>query len=222
MSAEPRRRAIVAALTVGAAVALLAGCTSGEPAAPTPTTPTTTATSGPAFDDSAPAIDLLLPSQEPVVLNDVELVAAVSAHADEGRLGVASDDVDASEILQPGETIEVPGWGVVGIVAVERVGDSGGDASDDGGDDPAMPNPAGTVHLRAQLPGPYTLTGRSLPDTVVVEPTADGARVTIGQDDPVLLTDAASSRDLEWGSVRLVPTDAGAEQPWRVEVRIAD
>lgn len=218
MRAEPRRRACVSALALAAATALLAGCTSDDGPAPTPTatTPTTTP-SGPTFDDAAPAIDLLLPTQEPVTLNDVDLVAAVSGHADEGRLGVTADDgFDASEILQPGETIEVPGWGVVGIVAVERLGDSGGD------DGPAMPNPTGNVHLRAQLAGPYTLTGRSLPDDVVIEPTADGATVTIGEGDPILLTEARSTRDLEWGSVQLVPTDAGAEQPWRVEVRIAD
>ncbi len=220
MSAEPRRRALVAALALAAA-SLLAGCTSDDGADPAPTTstPATTTPSGPAFDDAAPAIDLLLPSQEPVVLNDVELVAAVSSHADEGRLGVTTDDgFDASETLRPGETIEVPGWGVVGIVAVERLGDGGGDAGDDG---PAVPNPAGTVHVRAQLPGPYTITGRSLPDALLVEPTADGATVTLGQDDPVLLTEARATRDLEWGSVHLVPTDAGAEQPWRVEVRLA-
>lgn len=223
----PDRTAHRTAVVV-AALALLAGCTEGATPEPTPTPTATTTTPaprpkestrppiGPGFDASAPAIDLLLPSQEPTVLNDVDIMIGVGAEKDAGWMTVETGDgFSFSQLVRAGDTVDVPGLGVVGLV--ESTQDPAFEVAQLRAE-PGLPNPFGIGRVRVQAPAPYLLTARALAEPVLIEQVGEAFHVTVGQDDPVVLDEETPTVLFDDGYVALTPAEDGAAFPWRVEL----
>lgn len=219
---DRRRGAFAApgALAVALAGAVLAtaavsGCTTAPPEPP----PTRHTPTGPGFDAGLETVDFSLHSEQQVELNGATIaVGGASDGPSRASVTIGVGDGDAVQnLLDAGDTVEVPGWGVLGLVEVEQ-DDATRPMDDDEREDPdqpgGAPRPEGLVTLRAQLPEPpmfaVTVHADASVDSLRVELRADSALITPAGMGPVLVTRDEPAEIPEWGVASWHPGNDGA------------
>ena len=184
------RHALVAtAILAVVTTAVVGGCArnaSPEPG-PTTTSPTAQPPAGPGFDTGAPTVDLSLAGGSLVELNGATIGAGAVSDGRASVVVTVGDGQPVDALLNAGDTVEIPDWGVLGFVGVD---------------------PAGTLALRAQLPPPYTFAvtvdGTAIVDSMLVELRVDSAMINPPGMGPVLVAGSVPSVVPEWGTASLV------------------